>query len=106
MRILIDECLNWRLGRALTGHYAIAAAKMGWAGLANGNLLAEAEKQFDVFITGDRNLSFQQNVTRYKIAVLVLHAASTQFHHTLALVPKILSLLHTLQPGTVTNVYP
>ena len=51
MRILIDECLNWRLARALTGHYAVSARKMGWGGLKNGALLAEAEKQFDVFLS-------------------------------------------------------
>jgi hypothetical protein len=61
MRILIYECLNWRLSRALTGHYAVSAQKMGWAGLKNSALLMEAENQFDVLITGDLNLNFQQD---------------------------------------------
>ena len=57
MRILIDECLNWRLSRALTGHYAVSARKMGWSRIKNGKLLAHAvENGFDVFLTGDRNL--------------------------------------------------
>jgi predicted nuclease of predicted toxin-antitoxin system len=106
MRVLIDECLNWRLSRALSGHYAVSAQKMGWAGLKNGALLTEAEKQFDVFVTGDLNLSFQQNVTRYNVAVVVLHAESTQLHHTLPLIPKVLSLLPTLKPGQVVDVHP
>ena len=105
MRILIDECLNWRLSRALTGHYAVSAQKMGWAGLKNGVLLMEAEKQFDVFITGDLNLNFQQDVTNYNIAVVVLHAESTQLHHTLPLMSKVLALLLTLKPGQVVDVY-
>ena len=64
MRILIDECLNWRLGRALTGHYATSAQKMCWSGIQNGKLLALAvENGFAVFLTGDRNLSLQQNAT-------------------------------------------
>lgn len=104
MRILIDECLNWRLSRALTGHYAVSAQKMGWAGLKNSVLLIEAEKQFDVFITGDLNLNFQQDVTKYNIAVVVLHSESTQLHHTLPLMPKVL-LLPTLKPGQVVDVY-
>jgi predicted nuclease of predicted toxin-antitoxin system len=83
MRILIDECLNWRLSRALTGHFAVSTQKMGWAGLKNSALLGEAEKRFDVFITGDLNLNFQQDVTKHKIAVVVLHAESTQLHHML-----------------------
>ena len=105
MRILIDECLNWRLSRALTGHFAVSAQKMGWGGLKNGALLAEAEKQFDVFLTGDRNLSFQQNLTGYHIAIVVLHAPSTQLHHTLPLMPKVLALLPVLNAGQVVNVY-
>ncbi|MCX7722689.1 MAG: DUF5615 family PIN-like protein [Verrucomicrobiae bacterium] len=106
MRILIDECLNWRLARALTGHYAVSVQKKGWGGLKNSELLALAEKEFDVFITGDRNLSFQQTVSTFKIAVVVLHAPSTQLHHTLPLMPKVLAALPTLKPGQVLNVYP
>ncbi len=106
MRILIDECLNWRRARALTGHYAVSAQKMGWGGLKNGVLLAKAEQEFDVFITGDRNLSFQQDIARFDIAVVVLHAPSTQLHHTLPLVTKVLAMLPTLKPRHVVDVYP
>jgi len=63
MRILIDECLDWRLGRALTGHDCVSVQKRGWSGIQNGNLLALAQEEFDVFLTADRNLSFQQNNT-------------------------------------------
>jgi predicted nuclease of predicted toxin-antitoxin system len=106
MRILIDECLNWRLSRALTGHYAVSAQKMGWSGLKNGELLAQAQKEFDVFITGDRNLNLQQDVTTYRIAVIVLHADSTQLHDMLPLIPKVLALLPTMKPGSVAEVHP
>jgi predicted nuclease of predicted toxin-antitoxin system len=107
MRILIDECLNWRLGRALTGHYAVSAQRMGWSGITNGRLLALAdENQFDVFLTGDRNLAFQQNATRFRVAVVVLEAGSVQLHHALPLIPKVLALLPTLQPGQVVRVAP
>jgi predicted nuclease of predicted toxin-antitoxin system len=106
MRVLIDECLNWRLARALTGHYAISAQKMGWSGLKNGALLAEAEKQFDVFLTGDRNLAFQQNITKHHIGVIVLHAVSTQLHHTLPLMPKVLAALPSLRSGQIVEIHP
>ena len=107
MRILIDECLNWRLGRALTGHYAVSAQKMGWSGFKNGKLLAMAvEAGFDVFITGDRNLTFQQNVTEFSLAIVVLEAEGIQLHHTLPLIPKLLTLLPALKPGQVTRVKP
>jgi hypothetical protein len=60
MRVLIDECLDWRLARGLPGHTVTSVQRMGWSGVKNGRLLALAEQQFDVFITGDRNVSFQQ----------------------------------------------
>jgi hypothetical protein len=102
VRILIDECSNWRLGDALTGHDADSVQKMGWSGVKNGRLLALAtENGFDVFLTGDRNLSFQQNLPELKIAVVVLEAKGIQLHQTLPLIPKVLALLPTLKPGQV-----
>ena len=71
MRILVDECLNWRICRALEGHYCVSVQKMDWAGLKNGALLEKAEKEFDVFITADRNLTFQQETSGFNIAVVV-----------------------------------
>jgi len=107
MRILIDECLNWRLGRALTGHYAISVQRMGWSGIRNGQLLGLAvQNQFDVFLTGDRNLTFQQNTTQFQIAVVVLEAPGIQLHHTLPLMPKVLALLPRLKPGEVVKLVP
>ena len=104
MRILIDECLDWRLGRALTGHDCVSVQKMGWGGVKNGKLLALAEKEFEVFLTADRNLSFQQNTTKFQIAVVVVVAGSTQLDKTLPLMPKVLALLPELTPGQVVIV--
>ena len=106
MRVLIDECLDWRLCRALTGHQCASVQKMGWGGITNGALLEKAAEEFDVFLTGDRNLTFQQDVTRLNMTVVVLHAESTQLRYTLPLIPKLLSLLPTLQLGEVVNIHP
>ena len=62
MRVLLDECVDWRLGRELAVHEVKTARQMGWTTLKNGELLALASAQFDVFVTVDRNLSFQQDV--------------------------------------------
>lgn len=78
-RILLDECIDRRLAKKITGHFVRTAVEMGWAGLDNGRLLSRAEKEFDVFITVDRNLSFQQNLTKFEIAVLVLRSPSRLF---------------------------
>jgi predicted nuclease of predicted toxin-antitoxin system len=106
MRILIDECLDWRLGRALTGHDCISVQKRGWAGIKNGTLLAQAQEEFDIFLTADRNLSFQQNTTKFRIAVVVLAAGNTQLNKISLLVPQILALLPNLKPGQVVVLMP
>ena len=93
MRILIDEYLDWRLGRALPGHDSVSVQKMGWGGVKNGKLLELARKKFEVFLTADRNLSFQQNTAQFQIAVVVLAAGSTQLAKTLPLMPQVLALL-------------
>ncbi len=104
MRILINECLDWRLGRALTGHDCVSVQKMGWGRITNGRLLALAQDKFDVFLTADRNLSFQQNTTKFDIAVVVLEAGSSQLSKTLPLMPQVLALLPGLMPGQVVSV--
>jgi hypothetical protein len=59
VRVLLDECVDRRLARELAGHEVTTAPLKGWAGIQNGELLKLAEKEFDVFVTVDRNLSFQ-----------------------------------------------
>lgn len=106
MRVLVDECLNWRLSRSLPGHYVKSVAQRGWSGIKNGQLLALAQQEFDVFITGDRNLSFQQNIVSSKLVVIVLAADGTELYQTMPLMPKVSALLPTLQAGSVTVVAP
>jgi predicted nuclease of predicted toxin-antitoxin system len=62
VRVLLDECLPKRLKRELVGHDTRTVPEMGWASKRNGELLALAVGRFDVFLTADRNLSFQQDV--------------------------------------------
>jgi hypothetical protein len=95
---------DWHLGRALEGHDCVSVQKMGWSGIKNGMLLALAQEEFDVFLTADRNLSFQLNTTQFQIAVVVLVAGSTQLKKTLPLMPQVLALLPRLTPGQVAIV--
>ena len=104
MRILIDECLDWRLCRALIGHECSSVRAAGWVGITNGKLLERAQQQFDVFLTGDRNLSFQQNLKTFRIAVIVLEAGSTRLFDTLQLMPQVLASLDRIQPGQIVRV--
>lgn len=77
---------------------------MGWTGLKNGELLTRAAAEFDVFLTVDRNLSFQQNLTAFDIVVVVLHAASNRLLDLQSLVPALLDALATAQSGAVTRI--
>jgi hypothetical protein len=104
VNLLLDECVPNRLRYSLSGHNVKSASEMGWTGLKNGALLAKVENSFDVFITVDRNLSFQQNIPKLRIAVLLLRAQSNELSALQPLVPKMLSALPTLKPGTVTVI--
>ncbi|MFM1843898.1 MAG: hypothetical protein RLZZ490_2641 [Cyanobacteriota bacterium] len=105
MRILLDECLDRRLAREFFGYDVKTVPQMGWAGVKNGRLLALAESaEFDVFITVDRNLSFQQNLSQFKLAVIVLHAPSNRLTDIRPLAPTILAILATVTKGQVTII--
>lgn len=104
MRVLLDEYLPRRLKRELVGHDARTAPEMGWASKTNGELLALAAADFDVFLTSDRNLSYQQNVSAFDVAVIVLVARSNSMDDMRQLVPRILGALATAKAGMVTLV--
>ena len=99
MKILLDECIDRRLAKDITGHEVKTVPQMGWAAIKNGELLALAEKDFDVFVTVDRNLSFQQNLPKYNVAVIVLRAQTNRLRDLSPLVPKLLELLPTARRG-------
>ena len=104
MQLLLDECIDRRLAKDLAEHDVKTVPQMGWAGIKNGELLTLAEKKFDVFITVDRNLSFQQNLPKFNVAVLVLHATSNRLADLRPLVPKILATLPTLRNGEAEHI--
>lgn len=104
MQILLDECVPRRLKRDLVGHDARTVPEMGWASKRNGDLLGLAEAQFDVFLTVDRNLSFQQDVNRFRIAVIVMIAKGNRLSDLQPLVPDVLTVLSVVAPGEVVKV--
>lgn len=72
MRILLDECVPWPMRRLLAGHSCTSVQEQGWSGIRNSDLLKRAEHQFDLFITADQNIRYQQNLASERIAVLEL----------------------------------
>jgi hypothetical protein len=106
VRILIDECVDWRLSRDIVGHDLKTARQMGWQTIKNGELLALAAREFDVFLTVDRNLSFQQNLVTFPIAVLVLQARTNRLADLRLLVPDLLDALQSAKPGIARFIGP
>ena len=106
LRILLDECLDRRLTSEIKGHFVWTVQDKSWAGLKNGELLSKAQKEFDVFITSDQNLSFQQNLPRYDIAVLVLCPVSSQLEDMRAIFSKVQKFLLDLKPGQAVFIRP
>ena len=104
MKVFVDECVDWRLARDLVGHEVKTARQMGWSTTKNGELLALAAKEFEVFVTVDRNLSFQQNLLAFAIAVIVLRARSNRLADLKPLVPELLACIPSAKRGTVQYV--
>jgi len=105
MRILLDENLNWRLKRDLPDHEVESVPLLGWAGIQNGALLQKAiENGFDVLMTMDSNMVYQQNLPSQLIAVIVLRAASNRLADTQPLMSKVVVVLPNIRKGTLTVI--
>jgi hypothetical protein len=104
LRIFLDECVDRRLARDLIGHDVRTARDMSWTTIVNGRLLALAAEQFDVFVTVDRNLSFQQNLVTFSIAVVVLRAKTNRLADLRPLVGKLLEIVSVAPPGVATFI--
>ena len=105
MRILLDEQLPRQLAPTLTGHDSRTVQQETWAGLKNGVLLTKTEESgFSVLLTGDWNLGFQQNISKRRLGVVVLCAASNALEDLLPLVPAGLTAIAAVQPGQLVRV--
>jgi hypothetical protein len=105
-RVLLDENLPRQLKRDLTGCEVRTVAEVGWAGIKNGKLLRLAESEFDLFVTADQNLSYQQPLTTFQLGIVVLRARTTKLEDLLPLVPAILEVFDSVQAGQVRYVDP
>jgi hypothetical protein len=106
VRVLLDEQLPRQLARELTGHEVRTVQQQGWAGLKNGELLRRAaDAGYEVFITADQNLEFQQNLAGSNLFVLVLVAPSNTLEDLLPLIPGILAEIPNAQAGSVVRVH-
>jgi predicted nuclease of predicted toxin-antitoxin system len=104
MKLLLDECIDRRLAKEFSGVDVKTVSQLNWAGIKNGALLTLAEKDFDVFVTVDRNLSFQQHLPKFNISVILLHAKTNKLRDLALLVPLIMEALPTIKKGVVNHI--
>jgi hypothetical protein len=105
MRILLDESVPRPLRRELVDHEVSTVVEVGWAGNRNGELLRLlAAEHFEVFLTTDQNLRYQQNFSGFRVAVIVLVAPTNRLHDLVPLMPTVRTVIETIQPGAFVEV--
>lgn len=104
MKVLLDECLPRKRKDEFAVHEVVTVPEMGWAGMKNGALLRLAEANFDVFVTADRNVQYQQNLSSGVIGIVVLVASNDRFETSLPLCPAALSAISTIRQGQVVRL--
>ena len=104
MKLLLDECTPKRLRLDFSGHVVHTVEEAGLKGLKNGALLQIASSRFDVLITVDQNIPFQQHLPNFPIAIVILTARSNRYSELRVLVPKVEEALLGIKPGDVVRV--
>jgi predicted nuclease of predicted toxin-antitoxin system len=104
MRVLLDECVPRKLRRELSDHEVLTVTERGWSGVENGELLALAEAEFDVFLTVDQNVRYQQNLASFNIALILLVARNNGFKALSPLVPEVRAALENLKRGEFVRI--
>ena len=104
MKVLLDECTPRKLRRELAEHDVRTVTEQGWSGVKNGKLLALAEAEFDVFLTVDQNLRYQQNLKSFNIGVILLVARNNRLKTLLPLMPEVREALEHIKGGDFIRV--
>ncbi|MGH9799788.1 MAG: hypothetical protein ACRD82_05435 [Blastocatellia bacterium] len=105
MKILFDVCCPRQLRKFLPGHEVFTAQEMSWRRLQNGNLLAQAQMLFDVMISTDSNIEYQQHLPDYDIGLIVLRSKSGKLPELLTLVPDCLQAIEEIQKGECFYIF-
>ena len=106
MRILLDECVPRPLRRELPGHDVRTVPEMAWSGKKNGELLQLAQQAFEVFLTVDQNLRFQQNLAGAGVGIIVLVAPTNRLADLVPLMPRVQAALGSIQLGQLIEIGP
>jgi hypothetical protein len=99
VKILFDACCPRPLRKYLTPHEVTTAQELNWEELKNGALLEKAQARFDVMLSTDSNIEYQQQLTNYSIALIVLRSVTGQVIELAELMPDCLKALEVVKPG-------
>lgn len=104
MKVLLDECVDRRLADYLREFDITTVAAHGWGGITNGKLLALAQAEFEIFVTVDRNLSFQQHLSNFDLAVILLVSKSNRLQDLLPFVPELITAIPLAERGKLAMI--
>ncbi len=102
--MLLDECVPRKLKSELPGHDVRTVTEMGWSGIKNGPLLRRAAQEFDVFLTVDQGVEYQQNLFGLDLAIVVMVAATNDIDDVRPLMPRVRETLGSASPGNIIRV--
>jgi hypothetical protein len=104
MKVLLDECLPRKLKHSLIGHDCQTVPDAGFAGMKNGELLSLAEQAgFEVFLTLDRGIEFQQSLKNRKLAIVLLRSKTSRLKDLISQVAEVLAVISSIRPGQLVQ---
>jgi hypothetical protein len=104
MKVLLDECVSQYLKREFVGHEVFTTEDAGFKGLKNGQLLQSASGHYDVLVTVDQSLQYQQNLKTLAIVVILLKAQRSTYPFLRPLIPRVLEIIEKAKPGELIIV--
>ena len=104
MKVLLDECVPRKLKREIANHEVVTVTEQGWSGIENGELLKLAATEFDIFLTVDQNLSFQQNLKNFDIGIILMVARNNRLKTLLPLMPALRAAIEDVKVGEIIRI--
>ena len=104
MKVLLDECAPRKLKREIANHEVVTVTEQGWSGIKNGELLNLAATEFDIFLTVDQNLSFQQNLRNFDIGIILMVARNNRLKTLLPLMPAVRVAIEDVKTGEIIRI--
>jgi hypothetical protein len=104
-KLLLDECVPKNFKQHMLGHECVTVPEVRWAGQKNGALLSLAEQAgFQVFITLDQGIEYEQNLSGRRIAIILIRAKSSRLEDLVTHATKVLAAIDSIDPGQVVRV--